>query len=341
MKKLISIVMSVLMASTFAGCKTTTASSGTSSSENSAASSGSSESSAASSSASAGGQKYSFAFLTNTLNNTFQSTIDNTLKTLCQQKGYGYVCLNPDYDVNKQLNQMSDAAGKKYSAVFVIPVDSQGIHQGLEGFEKAGIPVINIDTPVVSSDLNLVKTVIATDAYQAGTLVGQQMAKDFPNGGKIAILDFPENESCVNRVKGFMAGLGSSKSKFKVVSEQDGKATVDASMPLAEDILQANPDLKAFFCINDPSSLGAVAALKLARRKDVGVYSIDASPDGKAALLDGTFTRVAAQVPIEIAQTALSSAEDLLQKKTIKSQILLPSYIVTKEMAEKTKGQWQ
>ena len=52
-------------------------------------------------------------------------------------------------------------------------------------------------------------------------------------------------------------------------------------MSLAEDIITANTDLQAFFCINDPSALGAAAAVKAANKTgQIGVYSIDASPCG-------------------------------------------------------------
>lgn len=285
--------------------------------------------------------KHSFAFLPNTQNNTFQASMNDTFKKLCDEKGYEYVCLDPDYNLNTQLSQLSDAANQKFDAVFVIPVDSAGIRQGLEQLKEKNIPVINVDTPVIDTDRDLVKTVIATDAYQAGTLVGQQMVKDYPNGGNIAILDFPSNESCVNRVNGFLEGLGSSKDKFKIVAQQDGKAALDVSMPIATDILQSNSDLQAFFCINDPSALGAAAAIKAANKKGLGVYSIDASPDGKAALVDGGFTAVAAQVPIQIAETALEKAVDLVNGKTIEGNILLPSHIVTVDEAKKTTGKWQ
>ena len=283
----------------------------------------------------------SFAFLPNTQNNTFQASMNDTFKKLSNEKGYKYVCLDPDYNLNTQLSQLSDVANQKFDAVFVIPVDSAGIRQGLQQLKDKNIPVINVDTPVINDDLDLVETVIATDAYQAGVLIGQQMAKDYPNGGKIAILDFPSNESCVNRVNGFLEGLGSSKDKFEIVAQQDGKAALDASMPIAADILQANPDLNAFFAINDPSALGAVAAIKAANKTDIGVYSIDASPDGKAAIVDGTFTAVAAQVPIEIAKTAFEKALELLNGKTIEDKILLPSHLVDVDEAKKTAGQWQ
>lgn len=287
------------------------------------------------------GKTLSFAFMPNTQNNTFQTTINDTLKKLCDDKGYKYVCLDPDYDVNIQLNQMADVANQNFDAVFVIPVDSAGIRQGLEALKAKNIPVINVDTPVIDADRDLVATVIATDCFMAGQLVGQEMVKAYPDGAKIAILDFPANESCVDRVNGFLDGLGASKDKFEIVAQQDGKAALDKSLPIAEDIIQANPDLNAFFCINDPSALGAAAAIKSSGKSGIGVYSIDGSPDGKAALVDGSFTCVAAQVPIAIAKTAFEKALELLDGKTIETDIFLPSHIVTLDEAKKTAGLWQ
>lgn len=285
---------------------------------------------------------YSFAFLTNTLNNTFQSSMNEKFQELCDEAGYEYTCFDPDYDLNTQLSQLSDAANQGFDAVFVIPVDSAGIRQGLQELNDAGVKVINVDTAVIEEDRDLVETVIGTNAYQAGTLVGKQMAEDYPDGAQIAILDFPSNESCVDRVNGFMDGLGDDADKFDIVAQQDGQAALDESLGVAEDIIQANPDLEAFFCINDPSALGAVAAIQAANKTGkIGVYSIDASPDGKEALLDGSFTAVACQVPLGIAETAVESAVTILEGGTVEPEIWLDSHLVTKEEAEETAGQWQ
>ena len=283
-----------------------------------------------------------FAFLPNTQNNTFQSTMNDTFRRLSEAQGISYTCLDPDYDLNTQLNQLSDAATQKYDAVFVIPVDSNGITAGLVELENAGVPVFNVDTSVGKDDLDLVLSVVATDCFQAGTLVGQQLVKDLPEGGKISILDFPSNESCVDRVNGFLEGIGSDMSKFEIVAQQDGAAALDVSLPIAEDIITAYPDIDAFFCINDPSALGAAAAIEAANRKgDIGVYSIDASPDGKQALLDGDFTAVAAQVPIEIAKYAFQQALDYIDGKNIESSVYLDSHLVSVEEATETVNDWQ
>jgi ribose transport system substrate-binding protein len=307
---------------------------------------------------------YKFVFFTNTLNNTYQSTMADTLKRLAAEHGDSYLVLDPDYDVSKQVNQMLDIANKGVSLAFFIPVDSGGVHAGLQALKDRGIPVINIDTAVVADDVSLVQSVVATDDYMAGKLDGEQMVKRNPNGGKIAILDFPENQSCIDRVQGFLAGLGAAKDKFPIVAQQDGAAALAKSLPIAQDIIQAHPDLLAFFAINDPSAMGAIAAIKATKKSGIQVYSVDGSPDGKAAIVDGTMTEDGVQVPIQESEVAFKQALDLLQTGkmqagstnipkedldyytsqwggNISKATYLPSFLLTKEMSQKNAGKWQ
>ena len=290
-------------------------------------------------------EERSFAFCTNTLNNTFQSSIDSKYAELCEAAGYSYTSLDPDYDLNKQLGQLSDVANGGYDAVFIIPVDSAGITAGLAEIQEAGIPIFNVDTAVIEEDIDaFVTQFVGTNAFMAGQLVGEQMVKDYPDGGDIAILDFPSNESCVDRVNGFLEGLGDSAEKFNIVAQQDGAAALDASLPLAEDIITANEDLIAFFCINDPSAQGAAAAVKAANKTgEIGVYSIDASPSGKQALLDGEFSAVAAQVPLQIAEYSFEQAVKYLDGETDlgDKKVYLDSHLVSVEEAKKSIDNWQ
>ena len=290
-------------------------------------------------------EERSFAFCTNTLNNTFQSSIDSKYAELCEAAGYSYTSLDPDYDLNKQLGQLSDVANGGYDAVFIIPVDSSGITAGLAEIQEAGITIFNVDTAVIEEDIDaFVTQFVGTNAFMAGQLVGEQMVKDYPDGGDIAILDFPSNESCVDRVNGFLEGLGDSAEKFNIVAQQDGAAALDASLPLAEDIITANENLIAFFCINDPSAQGAAAAVKAANKTgEIGVYSIDASPSGKQALLDGEFSAVAAQVPLQIAEYSFEQAVKYLDGETDlgDKKVYLDSHLVSVEEAEKSIDNWQ
>lgn len=286
------------------------------------------------------GKAYRFAFFTNTLNNTFQISMSDTYEQLCMENGYEYVCFDSDYDASMQISQLEDAANQGYDAIFLIPADSLSERQGVEAVYNAGIPIFNVDTPIADEDL--VVTTIATDAYQAGYVLGEQMVSDYPDGGNIAVLEHPENESAVQRVTGFLDGLGDNADKFPIVAQQNCGSALDISLNLTQDIVQANPDLTAMFCVNGTSGMGAVAALKEnGLDGQIGVYCIDASPDNKAAMVEGSLKGVAAQCPMVIASTSFEKAIEYLEGATIEKEILIPSYALTMEQAEETIDEWQ
>lgn len=293
--------------------------------------------------ASAEEETYKVAYFPNTMNNTFQVCINDTLKEKFEELGWEYTCYDSDYDLNMQLNQMADAATVGYDAVIVIPVDSSGIRDGLQTFKESGTVIVNIDTAVVEEDMDLVDLFITTDCYNAGVLLGQQLVENFPDGAKIAILDTPWNESACDRVNGFLEGLGEDK-KYEIVAQQDGESALDASMKCAEDIITANPDIDAFFCVNGLSGLGVASAAAAAgyENGDIAIYCVDASPDDKAAFLDGQLSCLAAQVPIQEAEKAVELLPKLLNGETLEeTKFYLDSHIVTAEEAEATVDSWQ
>ena len=54
---------------------------------------------------------------------------------------------------------------------------------------------------------------------------------------------------------------------------------------LKQDLLQAHPDLDALYCCNDPSALGARAALEAAGKADkIKIIGFDGQPEGKKAI---------------------------------------------------------
>lgn len=285
-------------------------------------------------------KKRSFAFFTNTLNNTFHNAMVEVYEEKCKEMGYDFVTFDCDYDASLQINQLEDAANKGYDAIFLIPADSQSERQGIEAVNNAGIPIFNVDTPVADKDL--IVTCIATDAYSAGKVLGEQLLVDYPDGGKIALLEHPENDSAVQRVEGFLAGLGDAADKYEIVARQNCGSALDQSLTVTEDIVMANPDIDAIFCVNGTSGMGCVAALKehdLAGK--IGVYCIDASPDNKAAMVEGSLKGVAAQCPKVIAATSFDKALSYLDGEEIEQEILIPSYAITLDQAKETIDDWQ
>lgn len=266
-----------------------------------------------------------FAYCTSTLNNPFMKTIGDTFQQICDENGDTLIVMDPQYDQSKQLSQIEDAITQGVDAIFLIPVDSDGVKSALDIAKAKGVPVLAIDNPV--TDIDLVKANVSSDNYNAGLLCGQTMATDFPDGAKIAIIDSPTMQACVDRVNGFFDGLGDKKDKFIVCAQQDGTASLEKSMPIAENMIQANPDIEAFFCINDPTSLGTIAALKANNKLgNIKIYSVDGSPDAKAVLKSGELALTVAQSPVNLAKTTYAETLRVLDGEEIDMDIKVATF---------------
>ena len=98
-------------------------------------------------------------------------------------------------------------------------------------------------------------------------------------GGAIAVLDHKVTESCIRRVEGFKKVLGDynqdADNKIEIVSELPSGGNRPTGHRATKDILQAHGDLVGIFAINDPSALGAYAALKEDGKVDQVDWDLD------------------------------------------------------------------
>ena len=277
------------------------------------------------------GEKKKFVYLPQNLNNPFYTTIADTFAEEYGKEGHSFTPLDPNNDQAIQISLMEDAIAQGVSAIFVTPVTTDGIISGLLNAKENKVPVVAIDCTMEEGDEYLVISTVTTDNYNCGFLTAGQIVRDFPAGAKIAVIDCPLYTACVDREKGFKDGLAQSGKAdlYDIVAQQNGNAALEPSMRVAENMLQANPDIQAFFGINDPTALGIVAVLKAADRiGDVKVYGVDGSPDAKAAIKDGAIRTTAAQSPVNMAKLTKQVTDDYLNGKTPEPLTLIPTFLI-------------
>lgn len=333
MKKVISLLLAILLcAGMFAGCSKPAEqpkAEGTASSDSAAKSEAPQEAPKQETASKDTGKKYKFGYTCMTMNNPFFITLEKSIREEVEKNGHTLITLDPQLDVQKQIAQVEDMIAQKVDLIFLNPVDWKGVKPALDAAKKAGIPIVNFDAQVFDEDL--VDSIVVSDNFNAGKVCGEDLAKRMPDGGKIAIIDSPTMKSVIDRIDGFFAGLGDKKDKFKVVAQQDGKGQLEVSMPIAEAILQANPDVQAFMGGNDPTALGIIAALKTANKKGILVYGVDGAPEAKAAIKDGDMTGSGAQSPINIGKESYKVAIKILNGEPFEKFIPVKTELITKE----------
>jgi ribose transport system substrate-binding protein len=191
-------------------------------------------------------------------------------------------------------------------AIVLTPCDSKAIGPAITEANEAGIPVFTADIACLDPAAKVV-THVATDNYGGGKEAARAMIEALgAAGGKIAILDFPVVESCLLRVKGFhevisQHNAGRRAGKIEIVTTLNGGGAKDARYRSAKDALQVHGDLAGIFAINDPSALGARAAVEKAGKADqVKIIGFDGQPEAKQAIREGKIYADPVQFPDRI-----------------------------------------
>ena len=274
-----------------------------------------------------------------TLDNPFFKVIGDTIAAEGAKRGYEAIVVSGDKDVAKQSNQIKDFIVKKVSAIVLSPCDSKSIIPVIQEANAAGIPVFTVDIPCNEPGVKIV-TQVATDNFSGGKEAGVAMIEALGEaGGEVAVLHFKQAESCQLRVKGFRevidAHNAAGRGKIEIVAELESGGAKDVGFKAAEDALQANPNLRGIFAINDPAALGARAALEKAGKTGVFIVGFDGQPEGRQAIKDGKIYADPIQFPDKMGAEIVDAIIRHSKGETLPPQLLIPTSLYRRADAER------
>jgi ribose transport system substrate-binding protein len=274
-----------------------------------------------------------------TSNNPFFKVIEATMHEEAAKRGYELLAVSAEEKVHTQASQIEDFITRGVKAIVLNPVDSRAIGAAIRRANTAGIPVFTNDIACLDPTAEVV-THVATDNEAGGHLAAQALIEALGGKGKVAILDYPKVESVMLRTKGFRAEVEAQNQRedveIAIVADLDGGGDRAKSRAAAQDLVQAHPDLRGIFAINDPSALGAISALEEAGKLgDVVVVGFDGAPEGKRAVLEGKEYATPVQFPRQIGATTIDLIARYYEGEKPAKEVLIPPRIYKKADAEK------
>ena len=263
-----------------------------------------------------------------TMNNPFFVDLNDGLKKVIEGRGDRLVTLDAQFNSLKQKNDVSDVLQQQPAALFINPVNWEGIKGSLIEAQRKKVPVIVVDAPV--SEPELVLCQVASDNVEAGRLACEALAKLNPKA-RVVILGYSVNKACIDRVAGFRSEAAKHP-ELRILDTQDVKGTTEATRPVMRDMLGRFPELNAAFPINDPGALGCISAIESAGKLgQVTVVTVDGSREGAAAIQSGKLHSTSAQFPKEIGRVAAEKAYEHLDGKPVEKEVKIPVKLITKE----------
>ncbi len=274
-----------------------------------------------------------------TMNNPFYKIINNEILKVVEKNNDTLITLDPELDVDKQNEQIYKFIDAKVDGIFINPIDFEQSEPALQAAKRANIPVIVIDAPV--SDESLVDCTIVSDNYDAGVQCAKDMMERL-DSANIVLLKHTTAKSAKERIEGFLSVIDNNE-KYKVINEAECDGQLEIAMPKMQEIIEETPDIDVVMALNDPSALGALAALEKNNKNDVMVYGIDGTPEIKALIgRNQMIVGTVAQSPIKMGQIAVENMYNILNGKKIEKNIIIPISLINKENLFKyDEDRWQ
>ena len=247
---------------------------------------------------------YTFGFSGIDMENPYFITLEAAIREVIEDEGYRLVTEDPASDPDLQEEQLKQMADDGVKTIFLSPVDWEDITSTLKYLKEHDVTIINVDTQV--KEMEYVDAYIGSDNKNAGYICGEDLIKRRPNGGDVAILECPTQNSINDRITGFEEAIASAAKGFEVVAREDTNGEFEKALEAATQIVEEYPDITAIMCGNDQLAVAAKTAVNLAGMDNVLIYGVDGSPDIKKELKksESQIAGTAAQSPINMGKEA-------------------------------------
>jgi ribose transport system substrate-binding protein len=234
-----------------------------------------------------------------------------------------------------QLNQLQTFKAGGYNMICVLPGNGTLMTPICQAIYKAGIKLMVIDRPIEGDQYNVF---YGGDNAACGRNAAKYIGDRLKGKGQIAILrSYVGIPIDLQRYNGFMEVLKKSYPGIKVLVEGDGEFNQEAGLKAMSNILPAYPKIDAIFSQDDESAVGALTAIKNAKRTDIKF--VTGMGGSKSA-----FARMTAKDPLYGASMsylptmggrAVAMAKQMLQGKTFPKDNIEPTVVVTQDNVSK------
>ncbi|MFD0523205.1 sugar ABC transporter substrate-binding protein [Paractinoplanes durhamensis] len=256
----------------------------------------------------------------------FHTCLQKAIESEAGAEGAKVITANSKQDPAAELSNIEDMISRSVSVLIVQTVNVDALKNDIAKAKSANIPIFL--TSVITSDTSNILGAVVVDLNGVGKLDAGWVAKDAGSAdAEAGVIAGAPGAASDLLVKGFTEAL---PANVKVVANQPGMFNRAKAQDVAENMIQAHPNLKYAFVANEDMAFGALQAFQAAG-KDVKIVTANGTDEGLAAVKDGRFAATVANSATTIGQLAVKNAITLLNKGQADKIANLPIALITKD----------
>lgn len=263
----------------------------------------------------------------------FYSTMEEAAKA--------YSTANPDVeiifgqgasgtDIEGQIALIESMITQGVQGIAITPVDPT-VAPALDRAIEAGIKVVLMDNDI--PDWTGKTALATTDNYSAGKLAGEYLKTVLKDGDTLGILEgVPGVPALDDRVTGMLKGLAGGPD-VQIVGKGSTNCTQELGVSAAEDLLTANPDLKAIYAACGPPAVGASQAIENAGIANDAIILVgfDACCGELDKIVSGQEDATVAQYPAKMGELGVDTLVRALRGEEVQPLVDTGAGLVTAE----------
>ena len=251
-----------------------------------------------------------------------------------------YVAAHPDVqlvtgqgqsgtDIEGQIALIESMITQGVNGIAITPVDPT-VAPALDKAVAAGIKVVLIDNDIPNWKGKT--ALVATNNLNGGKIAGAYLKTVLKDGDKIGILEgVPGVPALDDRVNGMLSALDGVK--VNVVGKTGTNCTQELGVSAAEDLLTANPDLKAIYAACGPPAVGAAQAILNAKIANDAMILVgfDACCGELDNIKSGVEDATVAQFPAKMGELGIETLANAVRGKAVEANVDTGTGLVTKD----------
>ncbi|MER9883180.1 sugar ABC transporter substrate-binding protein [Mesorhizobium sp. M0118] len=230
-------------------------------------------------------------------------------------------------DIEGQIALIESMITQGVKGLAITPVDPT-VAPALDKAVAAGIKVVLVDNSIPNWKGQT--ALVSTNNLNGGKIAGEYLKTVLKSGDKIGILQgVPGVPALDDRVTGMMEGLGDVK--VEVVGKGATNCTLELGTSVTEDILTANPDLKAIYSACGPPIPGAVKSISNAgiANHNLIVVGFDACCGEIEAIKSGAEDASVAQFPAKMGELGIDTVVKAIRGEPVEANVDTGAGLVT------------
>ncbi|MFH0178929.1 sugar ABC transporter substrate-binding protein [Streptomyces cacaoi] len=257
----------------------------------------------------------------------FHSCLQKAVEGQAKTAGAKVYTANSHQNAGTELSNIEDMISRNVSALIVQTVNVDALKGDIAKAKASGIPIYL--TSVSTGDADDILGAAVVDLKKVGSLDAGWIAQDAGTEQvQVGIVAGAPGAASDLLVGGFESALPATA---KVVANQPGMFNPAKAQDVAENMIQAHPDLDYAFVANEEMAFAVRKAFDAAGAKDVKIVTANGTDEGLAAVKNGEFSATVANSAKTIGETAVKNAVGLLDKEKVDKIANIPLLLVTED----------